>query len=135
METYRVIIAGSRDFNDYALLKEQCEHILQDKMRTHQVVIVSGGAKGADQLGERFAAEHNLAVESHPADWQTHGRAAGPIRNREMALCSQALIAFWDGKSPGTDSMIRLARKEGLDIVIVATRQTQEESLPLFRRR
>ena len=101
MEIYRVIIAGCRDFDNYELLKEKCEYYLQNKMQTHNVIIVSGHASGADTLGERFAAEHNLLCELHPADWDKHGRAAGPIRNAEMADVADALIAFWDGMSRG----------------------------------
>ena len=101
MKIYKVIIAGCRDFDNYELLKEKCEYYLQNKMQTHNVIIVSGHAAGADTLGERFAAEHNLLCELHPADWSKHGRAAGPIRNAEMADVADALIAFWDGESRG----------------------------------
>ncbi len=116
---YRVIIAGCRDFDDYALLKERCNDYLCEKMETHNVIIVSGHASGADALGERFAEEHGLQCEIHPADWGKYGRSAGPIRNAEMASCSDALIAFWDGQNPGTRSMIELARKKGLQVAVV----------------
>ncbi len=119
MNNYRVIIAGCRDFDDYALLKQRCNYYLQEKMVTHNVIIVSGHASGADALGERFAEEHGLPCETHPADWKSHGRAAGPIRNKEMAECSDALIAFWDGKSKGTKSMIEHAQRMGLRVAIV----------------
>lgn len=119
MEEYRVIIAGGRTFDDYALVKEKCELYLSEKLKTHRVIIVSGHASGADALGERFAAEHNLPCELHPADWNRHGRAAGPIRNAEMAGVSDALIAFWDGKSRGTASMIKLAKSKGLQVAVV----------------
>ena len=74
MTDYRVIIAGSRSFNDYELLREQCLSILQEKMRTHRVIIVSGHARGADSLGERFANEFRLPFELHPAKWRLLGR-------------------------------------------------------------
>ncbi len=119
MAQYKVIIAGGRHFNDYDLLKEKCEYYLSQKMQTHEVVIVSGHATGADSLGERFAAEHGLYCELHPADWEHNGRAAGPLRNAEMADVSDALIAFWDGISRGTKSMIDLATKKGLKVAIV----------------
>ena len=80
MTDYRVIIAGCRDFYNYVTLKERCEYYLQNKMKTHNVIIVSGHASGADSLGEKFAADHNLQCELHPADWERHGRAAGPKR-------------------------------------------------------
>lgn len=120
MPVYRVIIAGCRDFQDYALLKEKCEYYLQNKLQSDNVIIVSGHASGADSLGERFAQEHCLQVELHPADWAKHCRAAGPIRNKKMAECADALIAFWDGKSKGTKNMIDLARRYGLDVSIVS---------------
>jgi hypothetical protein len=116
---YRVIIAGCRDFDNYELLKERCELFLRDKTETHNVIIVSGHAPGADAMGERFAKEHGLPCEIHPADWAKYGRSAGPIRNAEMASCSDALIAFWDGQNPGTRSMIELARKKGLQVAVV----------------
>ena len=116
---YRVVIAGGRTFDDYTLLESSCLFYLQNKLKTHKVVIVSGHASGADSLGERFATEHGLECELHPADWKRHGRAAGPIRNKEMAECSDALIAFWDGKSKGTRSMIELAKRNGLDVKTV----------------
>ncbi len=116
---YRVIIAGCRDFDDYALLKERCNDYLCEKMETHNVIIVSGHASGADALGERFAEEHGLQCEIHPADWGKYGRSAGPIRNAEMAEVSDALIAFWDGQNPGTRSMIELAKKKGLRLTVV----------------
>ena len=119
MNNYRVIIAGCRDFDDYALLKQRCNYYLQEKMVTHNVIIVSGHASGADALGERFAEEHGLQCEIHPADWGKYGRSAGPIRNAEMAEVSDALIAFWDGQNPGTRSMIELARKKGLQVSVV----------------
>ena len=112
MTDYRVIIAGSRSFNDYELLREQCLSILQEKMRTHRVVIVSGHARGADSLGERFAKEF---------------KAAGMVRNAEMAKCSDALIAFWDGESSGTRHMINFARKRGLDISIIDLNQPRSQ--------
>ena len=118
-EDYRVIIAGCRDFYNYVTLKERCEYYLQNKMKTHNVIIVSGHAPGADSLGEKFAADHNLKCELYPADWERHGRAAGPIRNEEMAVVSDALIAFWDGKSRGTKSMIEIARRKGLQVAVV----------------
>lgn len=119
MDDYRVIIAGCRDFQDYGFLKEKCEHYLQNKLRSDNVIIVSGHASGADSLGERFAREHGLQVELHLADWERHGRAAGPIRNREMADRADALIAFWNGQSRGTKSMIDQAREKELKIAII----------------
>ena len=116
---YKVIIAGGRHFNDYELLKDKCNYYLSNKFQTHHVIIVSGHAPGADSLGEKYAAEYKLQCELHPADWEQHGKAAGPIRNAEMAEVSDALIAFWDGQSRGTKSMIDLAKRKGLQVAVV----------------
>lgn len=117
--TYRVIIAGSRSFDDYDLLRRRCDEILKDRIPSSEIVIVSGTAPGADSLGERYACEKGFAVDRRPADWNTYGKAAGPIRNAEMAQSSDALIAFWDGKSRGTHHMISLAGKKGLDVHVI----------------
>lgn len=129
MPDYRVIIAGSRSFNDYTLLREHCLSVLQEKMKTHRVIIVSGLARGADSLGERFANELGLPFELHPAKWRLLGKAAGMVRNAEMAKCSDALIAFWDGESRGTRHMINFARKRGLDISVFNTSQTRSQTI------
>ena len=121
MPDYRVIIAGSRSFNDYPLLREHCLSLLLEKMKTHRIIIVSGHARGADSLGERLAHEFNLPFELHPANWRLLGKAAGMVRNAEMAKCSDALIAFWDGESRGTRHMINFARKRGLEVSVINT--------------
>ena len=116
---YRVIIAGCRDFDDYGMLCKHCDRILSQKVATHQIVIISGAARGADTLGERYAHERGYAVEKYPADWNRDGKAAGPIRNAQMAKVADALIAFWDGNSRGTQNMIDLARLKPLPFRVV----------------
>ena len=120
MEYFRVIIAGGRDFNDYPLLKAKCDNILADKTATHRIIVVSGAAKGADSLGEQYAREKGYTIEQYPADWNAHGRAAGPIRNTQMANSADALIAFWDGQSKGTKSMINIAKTKGLGVRVIS---------------
>lgn len=112
----KVIIAGSRNFNDYDLLKVNITRILQS---IEGIEIVSGTARGADQLGEQYAKEFKLTIKRFPADWDKHGKAAGYIRNEEMAIYANVLIAFWDGVSKGTKHMIDLATKHGLTIHII----------------
>lgn len=112
--TFRIIIAGSRSFNDYETLKETVNDLLGTFQPVYNVIIVSGGAQGADSLGERYAREYGLPCESISPDWEQYGKAAGPIRNAQMARRSQALVAFWDGESPGTRNMICMARRRGL---------------------
>ena len=117
---YRVIIAGCRDFDDYGLLCESCDRFLAQKHQTHSIVIVSGAARGADTLGERYAHERGYDVQQFPANWKLDGKAAGFIRNRQMADVADALIAFWDGRSRGTANMIDIARQKPLPYRIVS---------------
>ena len=112
----RVIIAGNRTFNDYEFLKQQCNDILHGTPQS-RIQFLSGGATGADALGERYAREcWSKDPQVFPADWETHGNAAGPIRNKQMAENADMLIAFWDGKSKGTGDMIKQAYKMKLDV-------------------
>lgn len=108
---FKVIIAGGRDFNDYKLLKDKCLKILTNKIKTDSVVIVSGGARGADVLGERFAKELGLQLLLFPAEWDKYGKSAGYKRNLTMSENADALIAFWDGESRGTRHMIDIIIK------------------------
>jgi hypothetical protein len=109
----KVIIAGSRDIFDYDIVKKAIE---ESKFEITEVV--SGNARGVDSLGERWAYEHKIPVKRFPADWDKHGKAAGPIRNSEMANYSEALIAIWDGSSRGTNNMIDIAKKKNLKVFV-----------------
>ena len=80
----KVIIAGSRTFDNYDLLFEKCSEALKD-YDSVEIEIVSGNARGADRLGERFAKEKGFALTLFPADWNKFGKSAGYIRNKEMA--------------------------------------------------
>lgn len=113
----KVIVAGSRDFSDYDLMKKKLDTLLS--CQAGEVVIVSGSAKGADKLGEKYAQERGYKISSHPADWVRLGKSAGYIRNEEMAKEADALIAFWDGMSRGTKHMIDLAEKYKLQIRVI----------------
>lgn len=115
---FRVIIAGSRSFSDYTFLQAVCDNLLARKKHTHTIVIVSGTARGTDTLGEQYARERGYVVKRFPADWQQYGKAAGPIRNRQMTDNADALIAFWDGQSKGTQNMIIEGKKKGLVVRI-----------------
>ena len=111
----KVIIAGSRNFNDYKKLCKICDHLLQNQAN---VEIVSGAARGADQLGEKYTKERGYKLTKFPANWNKYGKSAGPKRNEEMANYADVLIAFWDGKSRGTKNMIELANKRKLNVLI-----------------
>lgn len=116
----RLIIAGSRDFNDYERLeKEVIKFLKQNREAGEPVEILSGRARGADRLGERFADRFDLTIHNKPAKWALHGKAAGHIRNAEMAAIATHCICFWDGKSRGTMDMIKQAKKKGFKTEIV----------------
>lgn len=119
MIDFRVIIAGGRDFNDYDILTKTCNNILKTIKTTHNVIIISGVANGADKLGERYGIEKEYTIEKYPADWDRDGKSAGYIRNSKMAEVADALIAFWDGKSKGTKHMINLAKSKDLKVRII----------------
>lgn len=107
----KVIVAGSRGFHNYELLKSSLDKILQNQT---DIEIVSGGARGADLLGERYAQEKGYSIKIFLADWERLGKRAGFFRNKEMAKYADACVCFWDGKSRGTKSMIELAKKHEL---------------------
>ena len=113
---FRLVVAGSRDFNDYSLLSAELDKLLAGKTN---ITIVSGTARGADRLGERYAAEHNLRIERFPAEWEKYHKGAGPIRNMKMVQSADAVIVFWDNESSGTKNIIECARKEDIPYRIV----------------
>ena len=110
----KLIIAGSRDITDihhlYNAIDESPFGYLEE--------IVSGGAQGVDYLGERYARMLNIPIKQFPADWRRYGKRAGMIRNHEMALYADALLAIWDGKSSGTQHMILDMQKTGKPVYV-----------------
>jgi hypothetical protein len=127
MSTFKVIIAGSRSFRDYDRLKKVVDFTLFDKA---DIEIVSGcqvtkdkdtgELYGADYLGEKYAVEKGYSIKKFHPEWKKYGKAAGPIRNEEMAKYADGCICFWDGKSAGTKNMIELAgKKYGLRIKVI----------------
>jgi hypothetical protein len=109
MKTYRTIIAGSRTVEDIGLVEQAIE---ESGFRITEVV--SGCASGADLFGEQWAKGKMIPIKRFPADWRTHGKRAGVLRNEDMARYADQLIAVWDGVSPGTRDMIERARYHSL---------------------
>ena len=83
------------------------------------VTIISGTARGADRLGERYAAEHNMKLERFPAEWDKYHKGAGPIRNHKMVLAADAVVVFWDNESSGSKNIIDYAREENVPYKII----------------
>lgn len=129
----RIIIAGSRGFNNFSLLKNDVSNIISDWNYQlnripdlfNKIKIISGTARGADQLGEQYAKVMGYEIVKFPADWDKFGKSAGYRRNVEMAKYAVqddnigVLIAFWDNKSKGTKHMINLAEKYKLKTYII----------------
>ena len=114
----RTIIAGSRNFNDFDYLKGYMATIPPWVEITE---VVSGGAQGADTLAIEWAKLYNVRCKVFPADWDRLGRKAGPIRNAEMSVYADSLVAFWDGQSRGTKHMIDLMVDKGAWTYVIHT--------------
>jgi hypothetical protein len=108
----KVIIAGTRTFTDYTYLKSKLDFLLAKKHP--DIDVVSGCARGADTLGERYAREKGYSVKKFPANWDTYGKKAGYLRNKDMAEYASHAVIFWDGSSRGTKSMIELCQAYSL---------------------
>lgn len=123
----KVIVAGGRDYHDYDVV---CSAIADSGFKV--TMIISGGATGVDTLAEYYAEENQLPNQVFMADWTTHGKAAGPIRNRTMAEHADALVAIWNGESPGTKNMIETAKKKGLKVYVHRLDSPTESGLDAF---
>ena len=110
----KLIIAGSRTFTDYQLL---CQVLGPD---THRITeVLHGGARGADQLGFRWAVRHHVRSRCFAAAWARFGRSAGIRRNQQLAQAGDVLVAFWDGQSPGTRHLIGCMQQLGKPVVVI----------------
>lgn len=124
-----LIVAGGRDFQDKTLCL-MAVYGLINQYPDHTFVIVSGGARGADSLGEWVADELKLRMLRIPADWDQYGKQAGRIRNCEMADVADLLLAFWDGKSFGTKHMIEEAKFRSIptQVIFYQSEENNEET-------
>lgn len=139
MKEFRLIIAGTRTFNDFNLLVTTCDNVLINVKKEYKIVIVSGKATGADTLGEKYAHLRGYSVAEFPADWDNLNVAQCKIKynkygkpynalaglNRNMDMANYALqgdycgcLAFHDGKSTGTKHMISLAKSKGINCIV-----------------
>ena len=122
MGEFKVVIAGGRDFGnvrlrgelqasrDFITLYNTMDKLLVEQLKANTITIISGGAQGADSLGERYARMRNFGLIKVKADWNRHKRSAGFIRNKEMLNIADGVVCFWDGKSTGTGHMITLTK-------------------------
>ncbi len=122
----RVVIAGCRYYENYKEAEKYIDFCISNIRKENQIIIVSGGAKGADALGERYAKENGFKIEQYLPNWDKYGKSAGPKRNKQMAEISDYVICFWDKTSKGTKSMIEEARKNGKPIKIKIISENSE---------
>ncbi len=123
----RLLVCGSRDDRDY----HRVAGYMDDENATlvGLTVVIVGDCRGPDAFAARWAREHGVPVAEFAADWETHGRAAGPIRNQRMvdeARPTRAL-AFWDGSSRGTLDCISRCVKAGALVKIVPVARTEAQ--------
>lgn len=119
MNEFRVLVCGGRDYDDRERLFGVLDKALEAAtLAERPFVLIHGGAKGADWLSSVWASMRKDRVEErvYPADWSTHGRAAGPIRNQKMLTneSPHVIIAFKGGN--GTAHMMSIGRKAGVPV-------------------
>jgi hypothetical protein len=110
-----VLISGSRYVHSYRRVESAFKQQFAGGS-FRDVKIISGDARGVDESAEKLARVHGLEYEMYEAEWDKHGKAAGPIRNSEMVEDADMLIAIWDGESSGTKDTIEKALRQGLEV-------------------
>lgn len=114
----KVIVAGSRSIGGNRRETDMVEVAMRDAP-FEITELVHGGARGVDSIAANLYAMHyDGEITRFEPDWDEHGKAAGPIRNEEMAQYADALIAVWDGESSGTRDMIEKALDHGFDTYV-----------------
>jgi hypothetical protein len=135
----KIIVAGGRDFNNYDMLQSEVLWFLIEEGFSvdslDDIEFVLGGARGADNLGLKFANEYGFKYKMFIPDWQGLGKKAGIVRNHEMGDYADALIAFWNGESTGTRDMINYATKQGLRVVVVKYEVVELDETSIYCRR
>lgn len=119
MGNFKVVIAGGRDFNDFPKLCDTMDKLLKQQIKINQITIISGGARGADILGERYARLRNFGLVKMKADWDKYKKRAGFIRNEEMLDFTDGVVCFWNKKSKGTKHMIDITNHSHKRLITV----------------
>lgn len=112
---HKLIVAGNRTFTDWEFFTS-----VMNSINFSRIQIVEGGAEGVDEMAKRYAVINNISFRTFDAEWKIYGKAAGPIRNKQMAEYADGLLAFWDGKSKGTQNMIETAKKLKLKVKVIS---------------
>lgn len=122
----KVLVCGSRHFNDYGLLEETLDGLLS------VTEVIEGEAKGADILARRWATLRGIEVRRFPADWEKYGKAAGSIRNIQMLKEGKPdlVVAFMGPNSRGTKHMVTIAQKQGVETICIPVGTPVPDTLP-----
>lgn len=115
MPPYRILVSGSLCFENYPVLCATLDRLLAGR----ENVVINGGAKGAETLGERYAEQRGFAVKQFLADWETYGRGAKVIRNTRMVEEADCAVFFWDGKSKAVAELIEKAEARDIPVEVV----------------
>lgn len=126
--TTKILVAGGRNFEDYELLKKTLDEIVGE---FSDVELVSGHARGADTLAEKYAEERDVPIKVFPANWKADWKRAGFIRNTQMieyiGTENALVVAFWDGESHGTKDTITKAQDRGIEVRVIRWEASNEE--------
>lgn len=126
-EQLKILVCGDRNWSDYNLIRDTLKGFNGD------ITIIEGEANGADKMAAEAARELGYKVESYLADWGKKGRAAGPIRNKQMLDEGKPtfLLAFHDNLkgSKGTKHMIKIALKADIKVYLL----TSNKEVPIKR--
>ena len=106
----KLAIIGSRNFTDQSRFDVWMTDVVE--LWGMPTEVVSGGARGADTLGERWAKKNNIPTSIFRPDWIKYGKAAGPIRNRDIIAQATHVVAFPSRRGRGTQHSIGLTRKD-----------------------
>ena len=112
----KIAVIGGRDFTDYALLSKTLDRIRKEEP---EVLIISGGARGADSLAQKYAKENGLAILIFYPDYQRYGKRAPLVRNNKIAKECDLLIAFPTSKSRGTWCTVKKAKELGKKVIVI----------------
>ena len=117
----RVLVCGSRHFEDIQFVVDTLSDMFDNQFGNKVSCVIHGDAHGVDKMADSFAYFCKVPVEAYPADWKKHGKAAGPIRNKQMLDDGKPdlVIAFLAPDSRGTKNMIEQATKANIPVKVI----------------
>jgi YspA, cpYpsA-related SLOG family len=119
----RLGVVGWRGYKNYTRFSA----VLNKKIDGRRIEIHTGDATGADEMARLFAREHSLPLVVHEADWDTYRLAAGPLRNKKLVASIDELLAFQKSGTPGTKSVVNLARRRRVVVDVISIDQEETD--------